>query len=157
MPAQPSNTESALNTLVCAAQQHLSSFIQTLPLRDADIADMQRALLGAPGTVGKLAQLQDDYLQQWVALFRDGERAQVPQTEDRRFSSPQWDELEWFRLVRRLYDHKIGFQQAGLEALQAATKAIDTIVGDINNPVRDRKDYSELIEHLSKMADAALS
>lgn len=124
MPAQPSNTESALNTLVCAAQEHLSSFIQTLPLRDADIADMQRALLGAPGTVGKLAQLQDDYLHQWIALFRDGERAQEPQAEDRRFSSPQWEELAWFRLVRRLYELNSGFisELAELPDLAAGTK-----------------------------------
>ena len=49
------------------------------------------------------------------------------------------------RFVRRVYDHKIGFQQSGLDVLQAAARAIDTIVGDINNPERDRADYTSLI------------
>jgi chemosensory pili system protein ChpA (sensor histidine kinase/response regulator) len=60
------------------------------------------------------------------------------------------------RFVRRTYDHKIGFQKSGLDALRAAARAIATIVGDINNPVRDRADYTALIDHISKVSDAAL-
>ena len=60
------------------------------------------------------------------------------------------------RFVRRVFDHKIGFQKSGLDALRAAARAIETIVGDINNPVRDRADYSALIEHIGKVSDAAL-
>ena len=58
------------------------------------------------------------------------------------------------RFVRRVYDHKVGFQPSGLDALKAAARAIHTIVGDINNPDRNRADYSALIEHISKLADA---
>jgi chemosensory pili system protein ChpA (sensor histidine kinase/response regulator) len=58
------------------------------------------------------------------------------------------------RFVRRVYDNKAGFQQPGLAALRAAVSAIETIVGDINNPDRDRGNYGALIEHLSKLADA---
>ncbi len=58
------------------------------------------------------------------------------------------------RFVRRVYDHKIGFQKSGLDALRAAARAISTIVGDINNPDRDRADYTTLIEHISRLADA---
>ena len=58
------------------------------------------------------------------------------------------------RFVRRVYDHKIGFQQSGLDAMRAAAKAIATIVGDINNPERDRADYTRLIEHINKLGDA---
>ena len=58
------------------------------------------------------------------------------------------------RFVRRVFDHKIGFQQSGLDALQAAAAAITTIVQDINNPERDRADYQALIDHLATLANA---
>jgi chemosensory pili system protein ChpA (sensor histidine kinase/response regulator) len=58
------------------------------------------------------------------------------------------------RLVRRVYDYKIGFQKSGLDALRAAAKAIGTIVGDINQPERTRADYTALIEHLTKLTNA---
>jgi len=58
------------------------------------------------------------------------------------------------RFVRRVYDYKIGFQQSGLDALRAASKAIGTIVGDINQPERRRADYTGLIEHMSRLTDA---
>jgi len=60
------------------------------------------------------------------------------------------------RFVRRVYDHKVGFQKSGLDALRAAARAIETIVGDINNPIRDRADYTALIEHITKVSRAAL-
>ncbi len=58
------------------------------------------------------------------------------------------------RFVRRIYDHKIGFQRSGLDALRAAARAIETIVGDINNPDRDRADYTALIDHIVKVSEA---
>lgn len=58
------------------------------------------------------------------------------------------------RLVRRVYDYKIGFQQSGVDALRAAAKAIDTIIGDINQANRNRSDFVVLIEHLNNLADA---
>ena len=58
------------------------------------------------------------------------------------------------RFVRRVYDHKVGFQSSGLDALRAAGRAINTIVGDINNPDRDRADYTALIEHITKLTNA---
>jgi chemosensory pili system protein ChpA (sensor histidine kinase/response regulator) len=57
------------------------------------------------------------------------------------------------RFVRRVYDHKVGFQQSGLDALRAAARAIRSIVGDINSPDRDRADYTALIEHIGKLTD----
>ena len=59
------------------------------------------------------------------------------------------------RFVRHVFDHKIGFQKSGLDALRAAARAIETIVGDINNPVRDRANYTALIEHITKISNAA--
>ena len=58
------------------------------------------------------------------------------------------------RFVRHIYDHKIGFQRSGLDALRAASRAINTIVGDINKPNRNRADYTALIEHISRLTDA---
>ena len=60
------------------------------------------------------------------------------------------------RFVRRVFDHKVGFQKSGLDVLKAAAQAIEIIVGDINNPVRDRADYTALIAYISKISDAAL-
>ncbi len=61
------------------------------------------------------------------------------------------------RFVRRVHDHKVGFQQSGLDAVRAAAEAIETIVGDINNPDRERADYGALVEHLVELADALVA
>jgi chemosensory pili system protein ChpA (sensor histidine kinase/response regulator) len=58
------------------------------------------------------------------------------------------------RFVRHEYDHKIGFQKSGLDALRAAARAINAIVADINKPDHDRADYSALIEHIGKLTSA---
>ena len=58
------------------------------------------------------------------------------------------------RFVRRVYDYKVGFLQSGVDALRAATKAIETIIGDINQADRKRSDFAVLIEHLNNLTDA---
>jgi len=58
------------------------------------------------------------------------------------------------RYVRRIYDHKVGFKQAGLDALGAVAQAIERIVADINQADTSRSDFSALIEHVNKLADA---
>jgi len=58
------------------------------------------------------------------------------------------------RFVRRVFDHKTGFQQSGLDALRAAMKAIATIVGDINRPDPKRADYTALVDHITRLANA---
>jgi chemosensory pili system protein ChpA (sensor histidine kinase/response regulator) len=58
------------------------------------------------------------------------------------------------RFVRKVYDRRVGFEESGLDALLAAARAINTIVDDINNPDRDRADYTALIEQLGKLTDA---
>ncbi len=58
------------------------------------------------------------------------------------------------RFVRRVYDHKIGFMQSGVDAIKAAAKAITTIVADINQAQQSRSDYRVLIEHLNKLTNA---
>ena len=58
------------------------------------------------------------------------------------------------RFVRKVYDRRVGFEKSGLDALRVAARAINTIVGDINNPERDRADYTALIEHIGRLTDA---
>ncbi len=58
------------------------------------------------------------------------------------------------RYIRRLYDHKIGVEAQGLEALRTAAAAIDAIVADINHPERKRTDFSPLIMHLDALTNA---
>ncbi|MDH3273419.1 MAG: Hpt domain-containing protein [Gammaproteobacteria bacterium] len=58
------------------------------------------------------------------------------------------------RFVRRVYDYKVGFDQSGLDGLRAGSRAIATIVGDINQPERKRADYRALINHINNLADA---
>jgi chemosensory pili system protein ChpA (sensor histidine kinase/response regulator) len=56
------------------------------------------------------------------------------------------------RFVRHVHDHGAGFQPAGLEALQEAAQAIESIVADINNPHRQDADFSDVIERLSSLS-----
>ncbi|MDZ7642785.1 MAG: Hpt domain-containing protein [Woeseiaceae bacterium] len=58
------------------------------------------------------------------------------------------------RYVRRVYDYQVGFEESGLVALEQAANAIEDIVGDINQADRERRDYSELIEHLQALTNA---
>jgi chemosensory pili system protein ChpA (sensor histidine kinase/response regulator) len=58
------------------------------------------------------------------------------------------------RFVRRVYDLKVGFELAAVDALRAAAKAIAIIVADINTAERGRADFAVLIEHLMNLTDA---
>ncbi|MCH8302672.1 MAG: Hpt domain-containing protein [Proteobacteria bacterium] len=58
------------------------------------------------------------------------------------------------RYVRRVYDLKVGLQQSGIDALRAITKAIATIVADINKADRTRSDFAVLIEHVTTLTNA---
>ena len=58
------------------------------------------------------------------------------------------------RFVRRVYDYKVGFQQSGLDALTAASKAIETIVADINKPEQNRPNFALLLDHINKLTNA---
>ncbi|MEX2494838.1 MAG: Hpt domain-containing protein [Woeseia sp.] len=58
------------------------------------------------------------------------------------------------RFIRRAYDYNVGFDNAGVEALGKAAAAIQTIVGDINQPDREREDFADLIEQLGGLTGA---
>ncbi|MEM9403651.1 MAG: Hpt domain-containing protein [Pseudomonadota bacterium] len=57
------------------------------------------------------------------------------------------------RYVRRIYDYKVGFDDEGLKLLRRAAHALATIVSDINQPDRERKDYNDLVARLLEKAD----
>ena len=57
------------------------------------------------------------------------------------------------RMVRRVYDYRVGFQQSGLDALKAASKAIEGIVSDINQAGTDRPTFTVLIEHINNLTN----
>jgi len=58
------------------------------------------------------------------------------------------------RFVRKVYDYQLGFDDEGLRALGEGADAIETIVGEINQPDRERHDYGELITKLNRLAEA---
>jgi len=103
MPAPPPSIEAALRQLVTAAQAHAAEFIRSLPLRDEDVADLNRALLASPQNRQKLAHLQQQYLREWVEILGEGRRKHEAHARDHRFSSPEWAELPWFNAMRELY------------------------------------------------------
>ena len=59
------------------------------------------------------------------------------------------------RYVRRLYDHRTGFDDTGFALLQESADAIEAIVADINQPNRERENFSELIDRLITICDSA--
>ncbi|MGH8194010.1 MAG: Hpt domain-containing protein [Woeseiaceae bacterium] len=61
------------------------------------------------------------------------------------------------RFVRRVYDYNVGFDKAGIDALQGAGQAISAIVSDINQPERIRDDFNALIGHFNDLTDAVES
>ena len=97
------DTEAILKQLFGSAQQYASDFIRDLPLRDADIAELNRALLASGPRRAELARLQQEYVRDWVAIMQ-GQNVEAAATADRRFSAPEWRKLAWFRTMRDLYE-----------------------------------------------------
>jgi chemosensory pili system protein ChpA (sensor histidine kinase/response regulator) len=58
------------------------------------------------------------------------------------------------RLVRRVYDFKVGLDHHGITLLREAAEAVRTIVADINQPDRVRADYRSLIEQLGELSSS---
>ncbi len=58
------------------------------------------------------------------------------------------------RFIRRAQDYNVGLNADGLSAVRAAVDAIRAIVADINQPQRERTDYSTLIDQLADLTNA---
>ncbi|MEE4162848.1 MAG: Hpt domain-containing protein, partial [Woeseiaceae bacterium] len=57
------------------------------------------------------------------------------------------------RFVRRVHENGPGFDNGGIQALEASAKAIARIVSDINRQDADRADFSKLTEHINRLAE----
>ncbi len=94
----------ALRALAQAGESFIKSFIGDLPRSGLDGATLHRALASSPEGREKLAALQARYYRDWLELWAAPDAAAaVNDPSDRRFDAPEWNELPWFRLVRRLY------------------------------------------------------
>lgn len=103
MSASSTKIEAALQQLLVAAQAHTSEFVQSLPLRDEDIAELNRSLLASERGRQRLLNLQQDYLREWAEIVQSGGAGGESTPVDRRFSAPEWSESPWFRTIRALY------------------------------------------------------
>jgi len=125
MADSPSDTEAILRQLLGSAQAHTAEFIRALPLRDADIAELNRAILAPGPQREELARMQQQYVRDWIAILQ-GKGQQPDSTADRRFAAPEWSEVAWFRTMRELYE------------LNARYVDAVTNVADIPAPARRR-------------------
>ncbi|UCH49178.1 MAG: class I poly(R)-hydroxyalkanoic acid synthase [Betaproteobacteria bacterium] len=112
MPASPTKIEAALQQLLIAAQAHSSEFVQSLPLRDADVAELNRALLTSEHGRQRLLELQQNYLRDWLEIMRSSGARHQSAHGDRRFSAPEWSESPWFGTIRALYQLNSKFVSA---------------------------------------------
>ncbi len=125
MPAAvPTQIEAALQQLLGAAREHASDFFQSLPLHEADLAELNRGLLASEHGRQKLLALQQNYLRDWVEIMRSDGTGNQSMDADRRFSAPEWSELPWFSTVRALYRLNSRYVSAvsGLVELSPDTK-----------------------------------
>ncbi|MGD2139079.1 MAG: class I poly(R)-hydroxyalkanoic acid synthase [Burkholderiales bacterium] len=139
MPASPTDIDAALQQLLGATQTHASDFIRALPLRDTDIAELHRALLGKPGLRDELVRLQEQYMRDWLAIAQGRANRDNDQSADRRFAAPEWTELAWFRTLREVYDLNAWYVRAV------------TALADVPPAVRRRLQFSstQLIDAMS--------
>jgi polyhydroxyalkanoate synthase len=119
-----SRIDRALHSASNAVDDYASQFLETLPLREADLAALNRALQDSPQGRGKLAALQQDYLRRWLAIINDNPRGHRDRRADRRFAAPEWSQLPWFGALRELYLLNADYvdQVIGLADLDAAVK-----------------------------------
>ena len=117
MADSPPDTEAILKQLFGSAQEYASDFIRGLPLRDADIAELNRALLASGPGREELSRLQQAYVRDWIAIMQ-GRNAETAATADQRFSAPEWRNLAWFRTVRDLYELNARYVNAVTDAVE---------------------------------------
>ncbi|HWQ38672.1 MAG TPA: class I poly(R)-hydroxyalkanoic acid synthase [Burkholderiales bacterium] len=93
-----------MDMLARSEQKLIESLVRDLPLRGLDLAALLTAFLANEDTRGRLAALQSRFYREWLRLWTNP--AQVPRTAaaDRRFQSPEWDQLPWFRFLLAQYE-----------------------------------------------------
>lgn len=86
-----------------AAQNFMETFLQNLPGRPGDLGALIAALAGSESQRKKLADLQTRFYREWLLLWAEPENRADAVPDDRRFESPAWRQLPWFRLLRRAH------------------------------------------------------
>jgi polyhydroxyalkanoate synthase len=124
MSASATKIEAALQQMLVAAQAHASEFVESLPLRDTDLAELNRALLTSEHGRQGLLELQQDYLRKWIEIMRSGGTRRESSDADRRFSAAEWSDSPWFGTIRDLYELNSRYVSAvtGLVELSPDTK-----------------------------------
>ncbi|MGH8678673.1 MAG: PHA/PHB synthase family protein, partial [Burkholderiales bacterium] len=91
-------------------------FVKDLPLQGLDPATLLASLHASPQKREQLAELQAHYYQEWLKLwsqdFPDDGNTLAPADADRRFDSPEWHDLPWFRALRRIYQLNADYLQS---------------------------------------------
>jgi len=112
MSESSTSIEAALQQLLGAAQIQASDFIRALPLRDADMAEVNQALFSSVAQREEMARLQQEYVRDWVAILQGHSAPSTGSGDDRRFAAPEWSEIAWFRTIRQLYELNAGYVNA---------------------------------------------
>ena len=139
MPRSHKQIEAALRHVTDAARSRTAQYLAALPLRADDVAALNRSICGSPEKAQQLADLQQEYCQQWIAILQSADDKTVNEVEDRRFRSQAWQRLPWFRLLRELY------------ALNASYIERAVALADLTPQARRRLSFvaNQLIEALS--------
>ncbi len=74
-----------------------------MPLQDADVVELNRALLTSEQVRQQLADLQQDYLREWVEILLAGGATQSTSHGDEHAEVAEWSELPWFATMRALH------------------------------------------------------
>ncbi|MGH8679113.1 MAG: hypothetical protein ACREUQ_12270, partial [Burkholderiales bacterium] len=94
-------------TLSRESRTLVENFVKDLPLQGLDPATVLASLHASPEKRVQLAELQTHYYQEWLKLWSEGlpddGNTLAPANADRRFDSPEWRNLPWFRALRRIY------------------------------------------------------
>ncbi|MEX0959440.1 MAG: class I poly(R)-hydroxyalkanoic acid synthase [Burkholderiales bacterium] len=105
MNSPKDNPADVVRALTDAGQALVDAFLRDLPSQGLDYAELVSALTGSAAQREKLADLQSRFYRDWLALWNDVDATNAPGTQsvDRRFESPEWREIPWFRLLHRGY------------------------------------------------------
>ena len=102
MTSPPDNNQDSFRALAAAAQSLMQQLLGELPARSPEPAELVAALTADPANREKLASLQSRYYQDWLRLWSEPDV--TPPAADPRFDASEWQQLPWFRMLRRVYE-----------------------------------------------------
>lgn len=96
------SAEDRFRAFTASTRSLIDELVGNLPTRGVDPALLLASLTDSPDSRDKLTGLQTHYYQEWFKLWSKGIESST--TTDRRFDAPEWQELPWFRTLRRVYE-----------------------------------------------------